>query len=131
MKRQNHGLPTIPETEDRDVASQEEDSSSLLNSYGVLLKLRKDNPALTEGALRLIPAKRDLLVFERYTDKSQSLTIVNFGRSEVRLNLPEGYGSLLYSTKNTSLRTKGGRVQLIIPGRAGALLSRDLEWTQA
>jgi glycosidase len=75
-------LPISSEAEARNVATQIGDTSSLLHVYRAMLHLRKDFPALQDGALRCLPTEnypKDFLVIERQGDGPKITIFLNFG----------------------------------------------------
>jgi alpha-glucosidase len=62
------GQPWLPQPaawEHRTVAAQTADAGSMLNLYRAALRLRRDEPALGDGAMRWLPAPEGVLAFAR------------------------------------------------------------------
>lgn len=85
-------LPVHDNRSTRNVASQAEDSESLLAWYRELLHLRADSPALHMGALRLLEVDSpDILIYERRpSDGSPVLVVANLGDSPRPVPLSPG-----------------------------------------
>ncbi|MBN1370493.1 MAG: alpha-glucosidase [Anaerolineaceae bacterium] len=97
-------LPVNPNYADGvNVADQEADPDSLLNFYKALLRLRKQNPALSEGDyVPLLEKSKDCLVFLRKIEGAQTVLVaLNMSEKEHTLNLDAAgqFGRLLYSTR--------------------------------
>jgi len=61
----------------RNVEVEDHDSSSLLNHYRRLLKLRAAHPALRSGTERVVPGGNTILVVERASAREKLLVIAN------------------------------------------------------
>jgi alpha-amylase len=62
------------------VQAQEADPESLLNYYKTMITLRKENPALYQGATQVVETDENaLLAFERATSEQTILVLANFG----------------------------------------------------
>jgi len=122
-------LPVIPNTEGRDVTSQMNDSSSLWQTYMRLLKLRKELPSLNTGDCRILPAKRDVLMYLRVNDEQTSLVAVNFGSRRKTADLDGRKGRLVYSdaSANQILQRKDSPDAVTLAPYSGVviLLSQD------
>lgn len=70
------------------VRDQEHNPSSLLNYYRLLLKVRKQSPALIEGEyVPLNPSAKDYFAFLRKTDVQTVLVVLNFSDKQLDLDL--------------------------------------------
>lgn len=103
LKNVKPWIPTIPKSKGRDVASQNEDSASLLNCYRSLLKLRKKSDVLNRGDLKLIKSNKSILMYERSLNDSSLLIVINFSNKEQNTKLPQKYNKVIYSTTNGSV----------------------------
>ncbi len=66
----------------KNVAAQEEDSSSLLNHYRALIRLRNAHPALNVGALSVVPTDDTtgtIAAWKRSSNDESFFIVVNFG----------------------------------------------------
>ena len=71
----------------RNVTSQSHDSRSLLQLYRALMALRRQQPALNEGAFEAFGPAGDVLAFARVMHAQRLLILINFGASPC--SLPE------------------------------------------
>jgi glycosidase len=81
------------------VAVQQDDKASLLNTYKGLLDLRRSHPALQSGMLSLLPessSSPDLLAYQRETADERLLIAINFGRATAEIAVP-GLGKILFT----------------------------------
>lgn len=92
------GSPWINLNDDyqqRNVATQEQDESSLLNHYKKLIHLRNERAALRTGEYKpVISSTQQLFSFTRTLDDDQMMVIVNLDESSVNgavLDLPPGF----------------------------------------
>jgi alpha-glucosidase len=95
------------------VRDQEHNPSSLLNYYRLLLKVRKQNPALSEGKyLPVHTASDEYFAFLRRSDEQTVLVILNFSSSPLALDfsdVKEVQGlnlRILFSSAHRLLTTK-------------------------
>ena len=110
-------LPVNPNyAEGVNVADQETDPDSLLNFYKGLLRLRKQNPALSEGDyVPLLERSKDCLVFLRRIEGGQTILVaLNMSEKEHTLKLDAAgrFGRLLYSTRRRKPTVNLKRVKL-------------------
>jgi alpha-glucosidase len=83
--RPDHGwpaspwLPWPPEADDRNVARQREDTSSIAHLYRQMLELRAESAALSAGSWHRLLAPTEVLAYERRHDDDRMLVAVNFG----------------------------------------------------
>lgn len=89
------GIPWLPIAEDSrniNVASQLQDSSSLLIFYKKLMDIRHDSNALRDGALTIsdVRCDRDVLAFYRTIGNETSLVLLNFSKREKTIATPLG-----------------------------------------
>ena len=84
------GEPWLPLHSDwpvRNVAKQAGDRGSMLSLYHALLALRRAEPALSLGSLRLIEADVDVLAYERRHGDERLLVALNLSESSRKLPL--------------------------------------------
>jgi alpha-glucosidase len=80
----------------RNVAAEEADTTSLLNCYKELIRLRKENPALNAGQIELKSLQNQfMLVFTRTSEKQKALIVLNFSILPQTYK-PQGNWNLLY-----------------------------------
>ncbi|MBK6791163.1 MAG: alpha-glucosidase [Anaerolineales bacterium] len=85
-------LPVHPEYGNINVASENLDSASLLNTIRSLMRLRRENPALQTGTLEFLEGLPDeVFGYTRKTETETLLVLLNFGETakEVRLKFSE------------------------------------------
>ena len=104
------------------VRDEEHNPASLLNYYKLLLKMRKQTPALIEGEyIPLNNRSSDYFAFLRKTDQQKVLVVLNFSESSVELDfsrLKEIQGRnlrVLFSSAERLLTTKSPRGLTISP----------------
>ena len=89
-------LPISGELEQRNVAGQSVDRSSLFSSYKALLQLRKLHPVFSQGALKVVQESvsgRNVLMYIKTLGEQELTVVANFGNKEIQLpestrNLP-------------------------------------------
>ena len=79
-------LPLGPQHSGLAVSEQEKEIGSVLNFFRVLMQLRKTEPALQHGDLRLLDAPLPLIAFMR---GEKMLCVFNLGPNEVRWAAPQ------------------------------------------
>lgn len=80
-------LPLMKNYKEYNVKKEEQDSGSFLQMYKKLIRLRSEEPALQIGSYFPYHCKGDLLSYFRTNDEKSFLIALNFGLSEVRLDL--------------------------------------------
>jgi len=86
-------LPVNPDWREKNVAAQSADPSSALSTYRDLIRLRKEQPALHSGTMRLGEEHPQLLTWTRGENVQ---VVLNMSRRAVRWAVPRG--GLLYDT---------------------------------
>jgi oligo-1,6-glucosidase/alpha-glucosidase len=76
-------LPLHDDWAQRNVAVQETDPGSLVNLTRALLRLRRSEPALSVGSVRLIDAPKGVLAYERSEAGKRLLVILNLTSGDV------------------------------------------------
>ncbi len=90
------GRPWLPIGTDTSVRAQDNDASSMLSLYRRLLALRRENPALVQGAIENVAAYGDVLTYERrYLDQRLFIAL---NLSRVDATVPSHSGVVLLST---------------------------------
>lgn len=117
-------VPWLPVNEankhERNVETQSADPDSLFNVYRSLLKLRKEIPALHEGALTLLEAlPSNVLGYVRRRDSQSVVVLINFRKGEAAVSL-DSDADLLFSTSGQTW-IKGN--EAVLPARS-ALVAR-------
>lgn len=110
-------LPTGPESEQRNVAAQENDPRSLLSFYKQVIWLRKGLPALLTGSYESVTAgvPGDCYLYRRRSGAQELLVALNFSARRRSFALPTGIkpGKLLISTDpQRSAGAPGGTLEL-------------------
>ncbi|SIR19808.1 alpha-glucosidase [Paracoccus thiocyanatus] len=123
------GDPWLPVPQDlagRTVAAQRDDPGSLLRLYRDLLALRRSMPALTQGSLRLLEAKGELLAYERLAQGQRLLVALNLGPDPVQLVLPAASPAVRPRFSTDPARPLAGpaaeRDQVRLAGNEGLIL---------
>ncbi|MBP9690507.1 DUF3459 domain-containing protein [Candidatus Woesebacteria bacterium] len=95
-------LPLETEFRSRNVAIEKQDSTSFLNLYTSLLKLRNTRASLTEG--KYIPvafSNPEIFGFFRRDAREETFVLANFSSAAQELELPQGSWTILFSTDST------------------------------
>jgi glycosidase len=105
-------LSLSPGHETINVELEEANPDSLLHCYKDLLRLRKQKPALHSGSMNLISSlkhKKSLLAYERNYNEQTVQIWLNFSNRPIRIEEPQGWVELLFSTlkESTPLDSKG------------------------
>ena len=94
----------VPDTVSRvNVAAQRNDPDSLLVLYRRLIRLRRETPALRHGDLHMRDGAGDVLAYERAADGQRVLVALNFGDTEIDLDLPTPGAVALSTDPNRTL----------------------------
>ena len=81
-------LPVHPDFPNRNIETQQNDPSSLLNWYHRLITIRREYPALQGGIfLPITYEPKNLLAYLRQTNSQSILVALNFSRKPVQLHL--------------------------------------------
>ena len=88
-QRDDNWLPWPPEPDVRNVGSERDDPSSMLNLYRRILAARRGSPALTAGEFELLAAPSGVLAYRRSADDDARTVVVNFTNEMVSLSLDE------------------------------------------
>ncbi len=105
-----------------DVESQRRDPGSMLSFTRALLRLRRSDPALLDGAWASLEGGDGVLAFTRSVPGRRLAVLLNLGSAEASVPLP-GEGTILVSTSGDGARAGervGGRTA---SGPAGAALA--------
>ena len=89
-------LPLHRDWRTRNVASQETDTGSMLSLYRMLLQLRRSEPALSVGSIRMAQGSEQILAYERIHQATHLHIALNLSGTKRRFDLPDG--ELLLST---------------------------------
>lgn len=99
--------------------------NEMLNFYKQLAKLRKNNPALTEGQVTLIPSSKDVLVYQVIKDGSGVLAVINLRNRPLSETVPLSEESLFKPQLAPLLMEGSGQATL-----SGTTLSLELSPNQ-
>ena len=91
-------LPLHPDFLDRNVTSQQADTSSLFNFTKKLIALRKKIPALRQGDFVPVETSPGVLAFLRRTEDQSVLVAMNFSARTRNFRMPGGFGRVLLTT---------------------------------
>jgi len=86
--------PWLPLNDDwttRNVAAQQADPASQLNLYRKLLRLRREEEALSIGSFSLVPGEPDVLSYMRVRGDATLLVALNLGGEQRGLPVPAGF----------------------------------------
>jgi alpha-glucosidase len=86
-------LPVNPDYRHRNAAAQMEDPLSLWNWYAVLLRLRKEQPALVSGSLHWLESPPGVMAWQRRLDGAGGSTVavyLNFSSHAARIEVHAG-----------------------------------------
>jgi alpha-glucosidase len=83
-------LPVEPDYRDRNVASENEVATSLLQLYRRLIALRRKYRALRAGSYRAVIAAGELLLFVRECEDERLLVALNLGDEPTSVSFPVG-----------------------------------------
>jgi oligo-1,6-glucosidase/alpha-glucosidase len=124
-------LPMHPRSRENNVAAQERDPESLLRCYKSLLSLRREHVALQVGSLELLSARRlppDVVGYRRSFGEGRSRdtvdVLLNFGRKEVEIDIPDHEQRAVYSNRRGETRPAQA-VYKLAPYEGVALLAPD------
>ena len=82
-------LPLPPDVDERNVERQGADPDSVLSVYRTLVRLRREQPAITHGAQVLLDAgDPDVLAYRRSADGRSAVVALNFASREAAVRLP-------------------------------------------
>ncbi|MDO4904343.1 MAG: alpha-glucosidase family protein [Lautropia sp.] len=119
-------LPVPDEHRRLAVDQQENQADSMLNFYRRLLHWRRQQPALVKGEIRLMPANRQILAYQRKHPEQTLLCVFNFSGKKATLELPAAWKKDAFIEEDSGVqgaRISRGRVVLAPYG--GAILSRN------
>ena len=119
-------LPLHPGHAARNVESQAVAGGSTLRLYQRALAVRNGSAALRVGDYRpLDVGNDDVFAFERIAREQRVVALLNFGDSEVTVDVPEGYrgGSVLIATDRPGSGGEPVGDWLALGGKAGALVA--------
>lgn len=108
------------------VEEQRNDPGSLLSLYQEALTIRRKEPALHSGALHVVHATRDTLLFERTAPGSPTIFVaLNTSAAEQRVEL-DGSGATLLLGTDPACRvdTTEETPSIILPGLVTAWISK-------
>lgn len=80
-------LPVPPSYVNCNVESERKDPDSILNFYKALIKLRRDNEALSQGQLKLVGQDPHILSYLRHTKKQEILICLNMSSEKHEFDL--------------------------------------------
>jgi alpha-glucosidase len=81
-------LPLLEGHRQRAVSVQQTDPASVLNAYRAMVRLRRAQPALRWGSMRLLPSADGIVAFVREHYGQSLLAAFNFSSDRVQLALP-------------------------------------------
>jgi glycosidase len=115
-------LPVLDNCKERNVEFQQSDANSLMNTYKMLLRLRKEYIALQEGALTLldeIKSRPDVLAYRREHSVGSVCVMINFGLEAAVVENRTDCQRVLYSI---GAAAQVERTSIILPPYSGHLL---------
>ena len=112
-------LPVNKEIENRNVWQQQQDSTSLFAVFKQLVLLRKNNAALHSGTIEIVNAgNKHILGFIRSFENEKIMVLLNFCKSEIRIDVNQPAQKILFSIKKATFSGKSG----ILPAFSGVIL---------
>ena len=104
------GTPWLPfGPEDISVAAQIDDPRSLLAVHRTAIRLRKREPSLRGGALRIMHDVGEWFAFERAAPGARPVFVaINTATTPIDILLPEAYSSVLHATEDSGAAEIGG-----------------------
>jgi alpha-glucosidase len=90
FSRGNPWLPLAPDYASRNVSLLRETGNSILNLYRGLIELRRNNSALSTGAITAVAADGDILRYERHLDAERIAVTLNVGKEAHEVAHPKG-----------------------------------------
>ena len=112
-------LPLATSVQQVNVASEQADSNSMLALYERLLRLKRDEPALSHGTFRLLPRQGEVIAHLRQHGTTSYLVLVNVGKSPATYALAaadvkrlSGGGTVATVAAGTHSRAAGARLAL-------------------
>lgn len=119
-------LPVAANFSEQNVATQTGAPDSLLELYRSLLRLRRDEPALTLGAYASVELDPDVFAFQRTLAPDTFTILLNFAAAPKRLLLPEHLGpcELVLSTDSQRAASSIERPILLEPDEGVMLAHR-------
>jgi alpha-glucosidase len=109
-------LPFPPESELRNVRSQQDDPSSIVHFYRRLMAARRASTALRRGKQQLLAAPEQVLAWSRREGDDARLVLINFGAEAIRV---EQRGRIVVSSSG---RGEGTAFDGVLAGREAVLL---------
>jgi alpha-glucosidase len=86
-------LPVNPNFTTRNAASERQDPGSMLNWYRDLIRLRRTNEALSEGAFASVNAGKDVFAYLRIKGEKKVLVVLNMSPETKVLDLSKAGSS--------------------------------------
>jgi alpha-glucosidase len=77
-----NGRSWLPISTDTSVRAQDSEASSMLSLYRRLLRLRRSNPELVQGAIENVAAYGDVLTYERHYRGQRLFIALNMGAAD-------------------------------------------------
>ena len=118
--------PVSPNADTHNVVIEQSDPASLLNFYKAMLKLRNGHPSLSQGSYEAATVNGEILSFQRRSGRTLSLVVINFGRSNNKLQLtglpPRAPLRAAYPAQAKAVRAdERGRLSLSLPAQSLAV----------
>jgi alpha-glucosidase len=114
--------PWLPLGEDADrlnVDAQRDDPASMLSLYRALLELRRAEPALATGTIRIVAAEESgVLVYEREAADARLLVALNLGDAPAEAGLGGAQGTVALTTGPGPAHERISGPTVLAPGEA-------------
>ncbi|KAF0197882.1 MAG: glycosidase [Bacteroidetes bacterium] len=65
-------------------------NEELLSYYKKLIKIRRENPVLTDGKLAFLKAEKNTLIYKRFNDNDIMIILINLGNETISHDIDEG-----------------------------------------
>lgn len=112
-------LPINAAIENRTVAQQQNDETSLLNVFKTLNKIRTNNKAIHSGSIEIInTGNQNILAFLRTFEDEKVLVLLNFSKSKITNFINQQINEVVFSLKQVDIKNH----QIIIEGFDGVVL---------
>jgi glycosidase len=106
---------------DKNVQSEFADSSSLLSTYQSLIRLRKSQDSLLNGATLIIPSGySEVAIFARTLDQEAVFVILNFGLRTLK-NVNFTISNASFSSSMSLVQSLWGESQVSLKNKNGSL----------
>lgn len=103
-------------------------NEEVFNYHRKLIKIRKENPVLSNGAIEyiLVDDDENTLAYSRYDDENEVIAVFNMDNTEKAISIPTKFDTPYTELLDQfPLEQQGNSITFILPGRRSALLLKD------